>query len=101
MIGRVRQPPRASPSMSAKSLVVDAPSRKSPKIAPMYHGSAPAIVFTADQPAAFSSPPRGIAIVRFAQMPSRLVRAGGPQETTLMVAARETSPKHPFPPPGA
>ena len=46
-IGSVRQPPRASPSMSAKSLVVDAPSRNSPKIAPMYQGSRPNTVFTA------------------------------------------------------
>src|SRR3954454_2390933 len=77
MIGKVRHPPRASPSMSAKSLVVDAPSRNKPKIAPMNHGSVPAIVLTADQPATLSSTPRGIAIVRFAQIPKRLVRNGG------------------------
>ena len=76
-IGSVRQPPRRSPSMSAKSFVVDAPSRKRPNIAPMYHGSTPTMVFTDDQPATFSSVPRGIAIVTFAQMPSRLVRNGG------------------------
>ena len=63
--------------MSAKSLVVVAPSRNRPKIAPMYHGSTPTIVFTDDQPATFSSTPRGIAIVMLAQMPSRLVRSGG------------------------
>ena len=63
--------------MSAKSLVVVAPSRNRPKMAPMYHGSMPAIVLTDDQPATFSSTPRGIAIVTFAQMPSRLVRNGG------------------------
>ena len=34
-------------------------------------------VLTADQPATFSSTPRGIAIVTLAQMPSRLVRKGG------------------------
>ena len=33
-MGNVRHPPWRSPSMSAKSLVVDAPSRKRPKIAP-------------------------------------------------------------------
>ena len=63
--------------MSAKSFVVVAPSRNRPKIAPMYHGSTPTIVLTDDQPATFSSTPRGIAIVTFAQMPSRLVRNGG------------------------
>src|SRR5438874_1127223 len=76
-IGSVRQPPRRSPSISAKSFVVVAPSRNRPKIAPMYHGSTPAIVFTDDQPATFSNVPRGIAIVTFAQIPSRLVRNGG------------------------
>jgi len=76
-IGRVRQPPRRSPSMSAKSLVVVAPRRNSPKMHPMYQGSRPTIVFTDDQPATFSSTPRGIAIVTLAQMPSRLVRNGG------------------------
>ena len=44
---------------------------------PMYHGSTPMIVFTDDQPATFSSTPRGIAIVMLAQMPRRLVRNGG------------------------
>ena len=63
--------------MSAKSFVVDAPSRNRPKIAPMYHDSTPAIVLTDDQPATFSSTPRGTAIVTFAQMPRRLVRNGG------------------------
>src|SRR3982751_4307336 len=77
VIGRVRQQPRAAPSMSAKSLVVDAPSRNKPKIAPMNHGSVPAMVLTADQPATFSSTPRGIAIVTFAQIPKRFVRNGG------------------------
>ena len=43
----------------------------------MNHGSKPTTVFTVDQPATFSSTPRGIAIVTFAQMPSRLVRNGG------------------------
>ena len=38
---------------------------------------APTIVLTADQPATFSSTPRGIAMVMLAQMPSRLVRSGG------------------------
>src|SRR4051812_15046073 len=76
-IGSVRQPPRRSPSMSAKSFVVVPPRRNSPKIAPMSHGSRPAMVFTDDQPAAFSRVPRGIAIVTLAQNPSRLVRSGG------------------------
>src|SRR3954468_679956 len=76
-IGSVRQPPRRSPSMSAKSFVVVAPRRNRPKIAPMYHGSTPMIVFTDDQPATFRSTPRGMAIVTLAQIPSRLVRNGG------------------------
>src|SRR5689334_14634707 len=76
-IGSVRQPPSRSPSMSAKSFVVVAPRRKSPKIAPIYHGSTPTIVLTDDQPATLSNVPRGIAIVTLAQMPSRLVRSGG------------------------
>ena len=63
--------------MSAKSFVVEAPSRKSPKIAPMYHGSAPMTVLTDDQPATLSRTPRGMAMVMLAQMPSRLVRNGG------------------------
>jgi hypothetical protein len=33
--------------------------------------------WTADQPATFNSTPRGMAMVTFAQMPSRFVRAGG------------------------
>src|SRR5262245_59126076 len=76
-IGSVRQPPLRSPSISAKSFVVVAPSRNSPKIAPMYHGSSPTIVFTDDQPATFRRVPRGIAMVTLAQMPRRLVRNGG------------------------
>ena len=67
----------ATAHMSAKSFVVDAPSRKSPKIAPMYHGSRPRMVFTDDHPATFSKTPRGIAIVTFAQIPSRFVLSGG------------------------
>ena len=63
--------------MSAKSFVVVAPSRNSPKMQPMYHGSIPTIVLTDDQPATFNSTPRGIAIVTLAQMPRRLVRNGG------------------------
>jgi hypothetical protein len=63
--------------MSAKSFVVDAPRRNSPKIAPMNHGSVPKIVFTADHPATFNNTPRGMAIVTLAQMPSRFVRNGG------------------------
>ena len=46
-------------------------------MAPMNQGSRPTIVFTVDQPATFSSMPRGIAIVMLAQMPWRLVRSGG------------------------
>src|SRR6185503_20124772 len=83
MIGSVRHPPRASPSMSAKSFVVEAPSRNMPKIAPMNHGSVPAIVLTDDQPATFSSTPRGIAMVTFAQIPRRLVRNGGAEYSTV------------------
>src|SRR5512136_2847374 len=86
-MGRVRQPPRRSPSMSAKSFVVVAPSRNSPKIVPMYHGSTPRIVLTVDQPATLSIAPRGIAIVRFAQMPSRLVRNGGTEYIDVMSVA--------------
>ena len=44
---------------------------------PIYHGSTPITVFTDDQPATLSSTPRWIAIVTFAQIPSRLVRNGG------------------------
>src|SRR5579885_2307982 len=76
-IGSVRQPPRRSPSMSAKSFVVVAPRRKRPKIAPMYQGSTPTIVLAEDQPATLSSVPRGIAMVMLAQIPSRFVRNGG------------------------
>src|SRR5262249_61700057 len=87
--------------MSAKSFVVVAPSRKSPKIAPMYHGSTPAIVFTDDQPATFSSVPRGIAMVTLAQMPSRLVRNGGTEYREVQTTAITTSQKHSGRPPGA
>src|SRR5512135_2692945 len=76
-IGSVRHPPLRSPSMSAKSLVVVAPSRNRPKIEPMYQGSRPMMVLTVDQPATLSIAPRGMAIVRLAQMPRRLVRNGG------------------------
>src|SRR4030095_8899252 len=63
--------------MSAKSLVVEAPSTKSPKIAPMNQGSGSKMVFTVDQPATLSSMPRGIAIVMLAQRTWRFVRSGG------------------------
>ena len=76
-MGSVRQPPARSPSMSAKSLVLAAPSRKRPKMAPMYQGSGPRMVLTVDHPATFSNTPRGIAIVTLAQMPRRLVQIGG------------------------
>jgi hypothetical protein len=76
-MGSVRQPPARSPSMSAKSFVLAAPSRKRPKIVPMYQGSTPMMVFTVDHPATLSSTPRGIAIVMLAQMPRRLVQIGG------------------------
>jgi hypothetical protein len=68
-MGSVSHPSARSPSMSAKSLVEAAPSRKSPKMDPMYQGSSPTIVFTVDQPATFSSTPRGMAMVTLAQMP--------------------------------
>ncbi len=87
--------------MSAKSFVVVAPSRNSPKIAPMYHGSTPTIVFTDDQPATFRSVPRGIAIVTFAQMPSRFVLAGGMEYRNVQTTAMATSQKHSCRPPGA
>src|SRR5262249_61001612 len=80
--------------MSAKSFVVVAPSRNRPKIAPMYHGSTPAIVFTDDQPATFRSVPRGIAMVTFAQMPRRLVRNGGTEYRNVHTTAMTTSQKH-------
>src|SRR5512145_144727 len=101
MIGRVRQPPRASPSMSAKSLVVEAPSRKRPKMAPMYHGSLAITVLTDDQPATLSRTPRGIAMVTFAQIPSRFVRAGGAEYRNVMIVAIRTIQKHSWRPPGA
>jgi hypothetical protein len=101
MIGSVRHPPRASPSMSAKSFVVEAPTRNSPKIAPMNQGSNPTMVLTADQPATFSSTPRGIAIVMFAQMPRRLVRNGGTEYSTVMSVATSTIEKHSCRPAGA
>ena len=76
-MGSVSQPPLRSPSMSAKSLVLAAPSRKRPKMVPMYQGSSPITVFTVDQPATFRSTPRGMAMVMFAHMPRRLVQSGG------------------------
>src|SRR5689334_562268 len=94
MIGSVRHPPRASPSISAKSFVVDAPRRNRPKIAPMNQGSGPMIVFTADQPATFNSTPRGMAMVTFAQMPRRLVRNGGAEYKMVMIVAATTIQKH-------
>src|SRR5262249_14865735 len=87
--------------MSAKSFVVVAPRRKRPKIAPMYHASTPKIVFTDDQPATFRSTPRGIAIVTFAQMPSRFVRTGGTEYMQVQITATSTSQKHSCLPPGA
>ena len=64
-------------------------------MAPMNQGSMPTMVFTADQPATFSRTPRGIAIVTFAQMPSRFVRKGGAEYSTVMtVADRATIQKH-------
>src|SRR3954451_18105883 len=75
--GSVLHPPRASPSMSAKSFVVEAPRRNNPMIAPMNHGSSPAAVFTDDHPATFNSTPRGIAIVMFAVRPRCFVLNGG------------------------
>src|SRR5262245_60426176 len=77
-MGSVVHPPARSPSMSAKSFVDDAPRRKRPKIEPMYQGSRPRIVFTVDHPATFSSTPRGIAIVMFADPAAlRPERRGG------------------------
>src|SRR5207247_11444087 len=87
--------------MSAKSFVVVAPSRNRPKIAPMYHASTPAIVFTDDQPATFSSTPRGIAIVTFAQIPNRFVRSGGIEYAPVQTTAIATSQKHSLRPRGA
>src|SRR4051812_19646259 len=93
-IGSVRQPPAASPFMSAKSLVVEAPSRNRPKIAPMNHGSRPNTVLTHDQPATFSRTPRGIAMVMLAQMPRFLVRSGGHEYTNVAAPAARAIPKH-------
>src|SRR3954468_20506321 len=87
--------------MSAKSFVVDAPSRNNPKIAPMNHGSTPATVFTHDQPATISRTPRGIAIVMLAQMPCFLVRSGGHEYTNVAAAAARTIQKHSWRPAGA
>src|SRR5262245_32604313 len=87
--------------MSAKSLVVVAPRRNSPKIAPIYHGSTPRIVFTEGQPATFNNTPRGIAIVTFAQIPRRLVRNGGTEYRNVQTTAIATSQKHSRRPPGA
>src|SRR6187401_3744008 len=87
--------------MSEKSFVVAAPTRKSPKMAPMYHGSEAITVFTADQPATLSSTPRGMAIVTLAQMPRRLVRAGGTEYRNVMIVAISTIQKHSWRPPGA
>src|SRR6476620_7533866 len=100
MIGSVRQPPRASPSMSAKSFVVDAPRRKRPKIIPMYQGSTPTMVLTHDQPATLSSTPLGIAIVTLAQMPRCFVRSGGQEYTKVATVAATTIQKHSCRPPG-
>src|SRR5512139_3352387 len=100
-IGSVRQPPRRSPSMSAKSFVVVAPSRNSPKIAPRNQGSKPMAVFTEDQPATFSSTPLGTAIVTLAQMPRRFVRNGGTEYSVVIAAAATTIQKHSCRPPGA
>ena len=60
----------------------------------------PNIVFTDDQPATFRSTPRGIAIVMFAQMPSRFVRNGGTEYTTVIAVATATIQKHSWRPPG-
>src|SRR3954471_24044449 len=65
-IGRVRQPPARSPSMSLKSFVDAAPSRKNMKIEPMNQGSAYVARATIVHPAAFNKHPRGIAMVRLA-----------------------------------
>src|SRR5512143_1806242 len=100
-MGSVRHPPRRSPSMSAKSLVVVAPSRNSPKIAPRNHGSSPRAVFTDDHPATFSRTPRGIAIVTLAQMPRRFVRIGGTEYSVVIAPAATTIQKHSCRPPGA
>ena len=73
-IGSVLQPPARSPSMSAKSLVEAAPTRKSMKIEPMHHGSQWPMRATIAQPATLSRQPRGMAIVKLASMPRALVR---------------------------
>src|SRR5688572_19450831 len=87
--------------MSAKSLVLEAPSRKSPKIPPMNQGSTPMIVLTADQPATFKRTPRGMAIVTLAQMPWRFVRKGGAEYIQVRIVATTTIQKHSRLPPGA
>src|SRR5512143_1365090 len=80
--------------MSAKSLVVEAPRTNRPKIVPMNHGSAPRIVFTVDQPATFSSSPRGIAIVTFAHTPCRFVRSGGAEYAHTRTLVKSTIQRH-------
>src|SRR4051812_38416156 len=87
--------------MSAKSLVVEAPRRNRPKIAPMNHGSTPNTVLTHDQPATFNRTPRGTAMVRLAQIPCCLVRNGGHEYTKVAAVAASTIQKHSWRPPGA
>ena len=70
-------------------------------MAPMYQGSRPKMVFTVDQPATFSSRPRGIAMVTLAQMPWRLVRRGGAEYAHTSTLVKSTIQKHSRRPPGA
>ena len=67
----------------------------------MNHGSSPATVLTADQPATLSSTPRGIAIVMLAHMPYCFVLSGGTEYTYVATIATDTSQKHSCLPPGA
>ena len=67
----------------------------------MNQGSTPITVFTVDQPATFSSRPRGIAIVTFAQIPWRLVRKGGAEYAQTRTLVNSTIQKHSRRPSGA
>src|SRR4029453_1643465 len=87
--------------MSAKPLVDHAPSTNRPKMSPMNQGSSPMTVFTVDQPATFSSTPRGIAIVTLVQMPCRFGRKGGAEEAQTSPLVNSTIQKHSRRPSGA
>src|SRR5208283_117801 len=94
MTGKVMHPYFLSPSISAKSLVVVAPNKNNPNIAPIYHASDLNIVIPADHPAIFSKVPRGMAIVIFAHIPNLFVRKGGAEYIYVDTAAINANQKH-------